>query len=285
LVLLKKIKNIISENRYQHYVSQSLARASVLHSSRRIDPSSPDTWEFSGFSQNGEDGIIDYLVENLIESDRYFIEIGASLGIDNNTAWLAIAKKFSGLMIEGSFDKSSMAQKLISPHNIGVNCINMFVDKDSVTELRSISLTDTPDFFSLDIDGNDYYLMRELLSSGFRPKIIAAEFNSAFGPEKSITITYDKDFEFDLNGGQYLYYGVSIQAWRQLLCGVGYKFVTVEKNGVNGFFIWPTAFNQGFVDAIKGVDFRENFFQLKKYKMGWEQQFQLISHRDFFEVL
>ena len=56
---------------------------------RRIDLTRPATWEFSGFSQNGEDGILDVLRHQLTRSNRYFIEIGAADGIENNIGALA----------------------------------------------------------------------------------------------------------------------------------------------------------------------------------------------------
>lgn len=272
------------ENRYQHYISQSLSRAAALLSLRSVDPTLPATWEFSAFSQNGEDGIIDYLVQNLNESNRYFIEIGSSCGVDNNTAWFAIARKFSGIMVEGDYDKHMISQLLLSRHNIGVDCVNLFVDSNNIEKLKSISLTMTPDIFSLDIDGNDYYIMKEVLGSGFKPKIIVVEYNSAYGPEKSMTIKYDPKFSFDINGEQYLYYGVSIEAWRRFLCGIGYQFVTVENNGVNAFFIWPDAFSKSFCDRIKGTTFKENYYQMRKYRVTWEKQLETISHREFVEV-
>ena len=283
-MLIKLAKNLILENRYQHYISHSLAKATLLMNTRNIDPTLPETWEFSAFSQNGEDGIVDYLVQNLKESNRYFIEIGSSRGVDNNSAWLAIVRKFSGIMVEGSYESHEVARKILSRLNIGVDCINLFVNKENIKELKNASLTTTPDFFSLDIDGNDYYIMTEILDAGFKPKIIAVEYNSAYGPEKSLTIKYDPNFSFDIHGDQYLYYGVSIEGWRRFLCKIGYKYVTVDKNGVNAFFIWPDAFDDSFCRSIKGSAFHENFYQMKKYRTDWEKQFDKISHREFVEI-
>lgn len=43
----------------------SIARGAATAGLRAIDPLDPRTWEFSGFSQNGEDGIIDHLLTGL----------------------------------------------------------------------------------------------------------------------------------------------------------------------------------------------------------------------------
>lgn len=68
----------------------SLARGAATSALRNLDMSNLSSWEFSGFSQNGEDGIIDVLTRNIVEPNRYFIEIGASDGVENNTASVLI---------------------------------------------------------------------------------------------------------------------------------------------------------------------------------------------------
>src|SRR5690242_11526051 len=64
-------------------ISVALARAAATAPLRTIDPKDPRTWEFSGFSQHGEDGIIDYLCSQILNPTRFFFEIGAANGIEN----------------------------------------------------------------------------------------------------------------------------------------------------------------------------------------------------------
>src|SRR4029079_4576029 len=98
-------------------IALALARAAATSSLRRIDPATPSTWEFSGFSQHGEDGILDYLCGHLRQPNRYFIEIGASNGLENNTTWLAVAKRYGGLMIDGGpAEGAALRQQLRSVH-------------------------------------------------------------------------------------------------------------------------------------------------------------------------
>ncbi|MBI5450839.1 MAG: hypothetical protein HY940_05725 [Gammaproteobacteria bacterium] len=126
--------------------------------------------------------------------------------------------------------------------------------------------------------------MSEILDGGFRPAVLAVEYNSAFGPDASLTIKYDPGFVIDMMGDQYLYYGVSITAWRRFLGGYGYRFVCVDSRGVNAFFIMPDRFESAFVENISGYNYRENFYQMRKYKCEWRQQFESISHREFIEI-
>ncbi|HRE31753.1 MAG TPA: hypothetical protein PLD88_07265, partial [Candidatus Berkiella sp.] len=130
----------------------------------------------------GEDGIIDYLCTQIIEPNRYFVEIGAADGLENNTAWLAIARKFSGLMIEGSPQLAQRAANAIPQYNLGVKVLNAFVTQNNVKALLQECLYQDPDVFSLDIDGMDYYVLQAMLQAGFCPKMIVVEYNAAFGP-------------------------------------------------------------------------------------------------------
>jgi hypothetical protein len=256
----------------------SLARAQSGNF-RTLCHKTPNSWEFCGFSQNGEDGIIDFLCQQLLQSNRYFVEIGAADGLENNTAWLAIAKKFSGLMIEGDALLAKRARKAIASYNLGVTVLNHFVDTHNIQVLLQECLFDDPDVFSLDIDGVDYYVMEALLQTHFHPKIIAVEYNSAFGPDRAVTIPYRANFNYTQADPSGLYYGVSIAAWRKLLAKYGYQFVTVDSNGVNAFFINPRCFSPEFIAELTPKSFAENFYQRQKFKGDWTLQFARISHQ------
>lgn len=264
-------------------INIALSKASC-GSMRVIDQHKPATWEFSGFSQNGEDGIVDFLVEKLKEKNRYFIEIGAANGIENNSAWLAIAKRYSGLMVEGDRSLSEYAKKIYKEFSLGVECMSMFVNTDSIQQILNASLTTEPDYFSLDIDGNDYYIMKKMLENNFQPKIVTVEYNSAYGPELKMTISYDADFRINLNGYEHLYYGVSLSLWKKLFSDYGYRFITVDQNGVNAFFVRNDQFEKEYLDKIEGIGFAENFYQRHKFKCTWQKQYEIIKHRDFYRT-
>jgi hypothetical protein len=285
--MLNKAIQFLKNQSVKHRINRGLSRAAALGANCDGGgkmPSKPIPWEFSGFSQNGEDGIIDYLMQKIINPNYYFIEIGAADGIENNTAWLAIARKYCGLMIEGNEKLSSSCKRIMSGINLGVESLPMFVNKDTISELSEITLTKQPDFFSLDIDGNDYYIASTLMEHGFQPKVWAVEYNSAYGPEKSITIEYKKDFVHTQAHKTALYYGVSITGWRNFFAKHGYRFITVERNGVNAFFAHEKAFDKGFLNSIDGFDFRENFYQMTKFKKDWQEQFALIKDMPFKEI-
>lgn len=282
--MISKFIRFLKSIRSMQRINIALARGSATSSLRKLDFTDPASWEFSGFSQNGEDGIVDILTRHIRNSNRYFIEIGASDGIENNTAWLAIACRYSGMWIEGNKAISDWSAYLFTSLNYGVESISMFVTKDNASQISARSLYMNPDVFSLDIDGNDYYIAKSILLTGLKPKIFIVEYNSAFGPDMSVTIPYQELFQVKPGLGSNLYYGCSISAWKKLFSKFGYTFVSVEKNGVNAIFIDHNEFDIDFVERIHGQDFAENFSQFREYRVNWKKQFELISKKDLVLV-
>lgn len=282
--MIKRFINYLLDTRDRQRIGIALSKGAAMMQARNIDLKQPASWEFSGFSQNGEDGILDVLRRQLLTSNRYFIEIGAADGLENNTGWLLVAEKYNGMLIEGSSQLVERARRTVVGYSIGAECHNMFVTKESVRDIKSMAIHLDPDVFSLDIDGNDYYIAQAILDGGIRPKIFVVEYNSVYGPERSVTIEYIEDFVFTRAHPSHLYYGVSISGWRKLFDKKGYRFVTVDRNGVNGFFVDPDCFNGDFLDGVKGLSFAENQSQYKKFRKSSEEQFLLINDQKFISI-
>ena len=49
------------------------------------------------------------------------------------------------------------------------------------------------DLFSLDLDGNDYWIWESVTASS--PRVLIMEYNSMFGPDRAVTIPYDPQFD------------------------------------------------------------------------------------------
>lgn len=282
--MIKRAVNYLLDVRDRQRIAIGLSKGAAMMSARDLDLTRPASWEFSGFSQNGEDGILDVLRKHLHESNRYFVEIGAADGIENNTGWLLIAEKYNGLLVEGSPHLVERAKRTVIGYSIGAEIHNMFVTTDSVRGIKALAFHHDPDVFSLDIDGNDYYIAKAIFDSGFRPKIFVVEYNSVYGPERSETIEYQADFVFTDAHPSHLYYGVSIAGWRKFFLSYGYRFVTVDRNGVNGFFVDPKCFDENFLIGIQGLEFAENQSQFKKFRKSSAEQFKLIADQKFMVI-
>lgn len=258
-------------------ITIGFSRGALGASTRSIDVSKPITWEFSAFSQNGEDGIIDFLISKLLISNKYFIEIGTSNGLANNTAYLALVKKFSGIMVEGSKLHSKNTRVIYKIFNKGIFSLNSFVTLGNINELLRKSTTKTPDLFALDIDGNDFYLTKSILIQGFRPSIFIVEYNSNFGPEMAVTIPYTSNFDYSKAHVSRLYYGASIKAWIYLFSEFGYNFVTVDSNGINAIFVLKDAFSHDFLSKLDGLPFVDNKVEYQLFGLSWKDRYKLIS--------
>lgn len=269
---------------YVNRLAFGSSRGALNVATRDLDPASVTSWEFSAFSQNGEDGIIEHLASLIREPNRYFVEIGASDGLENNSSYLAFVKKYNGLMVEGSSFKSRNAERFLQPLNWGVQYSNMFVSRDNVSEVAEESLLQDPDFFSLDIDGVDFHIAKGLLGREFRPKIACVEYNSAFGPDRLITVPYRDEFDYREAHASRLYYGVSLAGWLHFFNRIGYEFVSVDSNGVNAFFIDPGPIDPAFLNDLRKIEWAENYAQRARLKRGWTEQFEMVKDMPYFEI-
>lgn len=274
------------------------SRASATAAARVIDRTNPRTWEFSGFSQHGEDGIVDYLCENLTNPTKFFFEIGGANGIENCTAWLAYARSFGGVWVEGSPALCARAKLALQNRLWNVHVINRYVDVNNIGDLLKMCPYPDPDVFSVDIDGIDYYIVEKILSSGLRPKIWIVEYNSVFGPEKSVTVNYADVFNRWAVHSSGLYYGVSVNGYRKLFEKNRYKFITVEASGTNAFFVDPSAFPENFFDGLRSEHFAENSGDanggtrpyadpkghLTLPLRNWEKQYAIIKDMPLVEI-
>lgn len=260
-------------------------RANLAASLRQINPVKSASWEFSCYSNSGEDGILDYLLSVCKSKNKKFIEIGSANGLSNNTAYLAIIKSFSGIMIEGGAYNCFLSKLLYRRLNrYDVKTINMFVTLKNIIEVVDNFGELCPDVLSIDIDGMDYHILKKLLEYGVAPKIIIVEYNSNYGPDLEVTIPYSDFFDYSKAHATRLYYGVSYKAWVNLLNLFGYELIDTDSSGVNAFFASRSFFDQDFLSNIDRVGFRDNIYEKANFSMSHEERFKDISNMPYFKI-
>lgn len=94
------------------------------------------------------------------------------------------------------------------------------------------SVPDECDVLSIDIDGNDYWAW-EAIATGYRPRIVIAEYNAAILADKSLTIAYDPRHRWARTDS----FGASLLALTNLARCRGYTLVYRESTGTNAFFV------------------------------------------------
>ena|SRR5687767_11628976 len=185
------------------------------------------------YSQNGEGLILEYITEmlNINGENRMIYDIGAGdRFILSNSRHLAY-----------NFGFSVRWSDRLTGQDITVdNCIN----KDIFTK--------DPSIISIDIDGNDYWILDKMLPH-YKPEIVVAEFNAMYTDSR--TIAYNPDHVWAGDS----YYGFTFEAGKKLAEKHGYK-VIFQTGNMNMFMVRADLI-EGL--SIPPVTYKQNdFFKL-----------------------
>lgn len=192
--------------------------------------------EFRGFSQWGEDGVVDWLLSRLPQVPESFVEFGVGNYREANTRLLLHLRNWRGLVLDGSAAHVNdiLAQEVSWQFDLTAKC--SFIDRDNINELiASAGFAGEIGLLSVDIDGNDYWVWQAI--DCVSPAIAICEYNAVFGDLHRITIPYDPAFQRSLAHHSNLYFGASLAALVDLAEGKGYRFVGTNSNGCNAFFV------------------------------------------------
>ena len=215
----------------------------VLNVSEQIKLNNPNNFNISKFgikiySQNEEDGIILYILKHIGIKTKKFIEIGSENGLECNTTNLLKYFDWSGMQIEGNKELHNKAKiqlkKILKEKIKNVKLVNSLVTKKNINKIIKKIFKKEVDLLSIDIDGNDFWIWKEIKC--INPRLVVIEYNSFFGSEISCTIPYNPKFIWDYEKKK-SYYGASLKALEKLGKKKKYTLVGVDKNGVNAFFV------------------------------------------------
>lgn len=174
------------------------------------------------YSQYGESIYLAHILSH-VGTNKYFVDIGCADDHLSNSKFFR-DMGWNGLLL----DKIN----------------GQFLTVENIMDYVHYGLE--PDFLSIDIDGNDYWILRKMLENKVRPKVIIAEFNAAFTDSRAIK--YDPEFVW----GEDNYYGFTFLAGVELAREFGYK-VIFQNDNLNMYFVHkdyvkvpipPLAFNK-----------------------------------------
>jgi hypothetical protein len=192
--------------------------------------------EFKVFSQFGDDGILQYLVEQTRPEVKKFIEFGVENYTEANTRFLLMNNNWSGLIIDGNPANIEFVKHQPEYWRYDLQAVAQFVDRDNINALfETAGFTDEIGLLSIDIDGNDYWVWDAINS--VNPVIVTVEYNSVFGAQHAFTIPYDPAFNRTKAHYSNLYWGASLKALCALADKKGYAFVGCNLNGNNAHFV------------------------------------------------
>jgi len=194
------------------------------------------TREFRAFSQWGEDGILQALAATIDPKEKTFIEFGVTNYTESNTRFLLMTSGWRGLVIDGNPAHIAYIKNdpIYWQYNLKADCT--FITRDNINDIFSSNgITGEIGLLSIDIDGNDYWIWKEI--SVVNPAIVVVEYNARFGIERAVTVPYSAAFTREQAHGSHIYYGASLKALCQLGNEKGYAFVGTNSAGNNAFFV------------------------------------------------
>lgn len=192
--------------------------------------------EFSVFSQVGDDGIIQYLINRLDIENKFFIEFGVQNYLESNTRFLLMNNNWSGLIYDGSDENIRFVQQDYYYWKFNLKARSLFVTAENIeSEFERDGVPAEPGILHIDIDGNDYWIWKAIQK--VKPVLVIMEYNSGFGDERSITVPYRPDFERYGVHHSGIYFGASLQALCDLAEEKGYAFVGSNSYGLNAYFV------------------------------------------------
>ena len=227
--------------------------------------------EIKIFSQNGEDGIIDFIVQKLNLKKPSFIEIGVGDYSEANTRLLYEMYYGNGLIVDANKNLKKKVGQNVNLWKGNLNIIEAKVSSKNINSLLNTHVSFPIDFFSIDIDSIDYWAINELKNK--ISKVFILEYNPIFGSKLEISVPNDQDF---LRKNYYyssVFFGASLMAYVKLMDRKGYYLLGVNRLRNNAFFI--------------NKDYKKNYFfsKINKVNLNEATNFNYTTSRNIYGFL
>lgn len=193
--------------------------------------------EVTVFSQWGEDGILDYLCDITSLDRPTILELGAGNFEECNSRFLVENRFANSVLVDARDDLTSTVIKDSSYWKTHMLAINSWITPETINEIQrqAADFLGNIDIVSIDIDGNDYWVLQEFDLSSV--SIVIAEYNPLFGAELPVTVPRNDSFVRGVAHYSNLYYGVGLRAWVEFFRDKGFVLAGTNKVGSNAFFI------------------------------------------------
>jgi len=221
------------------------------------------------YSQWGEDGILDYLCECVGIERPKMIEVGAGNFTECNSRFLVEFRNASATLV----DADANLEKFVKESDLYWKThLYSITDWVSTSNINSIIKTATQqmgglDIFSLDLDGNDYWILKEANLGD--TKVAVVEYNSIFGSEIAVSVPEDERFDRTEKHFSWLYYGANLKAYVDLLESKGLVFVGTNRVRSNAFFVRNDLINRVSIEIPTSLSsFTENKIRESRDEFG-----------------
>ncbi len=237
--MLKRIRNFISSIISDLNDNNIFAIGSShfgLASKNYKDVKNLNQVEYKVFSQNGEDGIIDFLLNRLNIQNPKFLEIGVGDYKESNTRYIFMKSPNRGMIIDNVKNLKQKVSKHVKLWKGDLTIVEKTITSENISNILNMNnFQKNLDLLSLDIDGIDYWVMDEIPDN--LSKIVIAEYNATFGPDLEITVPNINNFNRTKYHYSNLCYGMSLRAIINLMMRKNYIFIGANKACNNAFFV------------------------------------------------
>jgi hypothetical protein len=187
------------------------------------------------FSQNGEDGIIDYLLHRLKLDKKNFVEIGVGNYRESNTRFLYNRYYPKGLIVDHVDDMEKKIKPFVNFWKGDLRISNKQINSENILDILKNSCDYEIDLFSIDIDSIDYWIIDKLEKN--ISKIFVAEYNSVFGSLLEVTVPNLDNFDRKEYHYSHLCYGVSLKGLINIMTKKNFYFIGTNSVRNNAFFV------------------------------------------------
>ena len=211
--------------------------------------------ELKFYSQNGEDGIIDYIIQKLNLKKPSFVELGIGDYTESNTRFLYEKYYGNGLVVDIQKNLKEKVSSNVSLWRGNLKVLEKKISSENINEILLNNVNFEIDIFSIDIDGIDYWILKKI-----EPKIsklVILEYNSIFGPNLEVTVPNTEDFDRTKEHYSNLYYGASLSAYVKLMKEKGFYFLGVNRLRNNAFFINNDFPKKKFFNKLQNMSLSE----------------------------
>lgn len=228
--------------------------------------------EFQVYSQFGEDGIIQWLIHNVVIENKTFVEFGVEDYMEANTRFLLMNDNWTGLVMDGSEENMDRLRNWKWFWKYDLRAVDAFITKDNINQLiMDAGFQGDIGILSIDLDGNDWWILNAIQCVS--PRILICEYNNIFGADKQVTVPYDAAFVRNRKHYSCLYWGCSIAAFCGWAEKNGYYYMGSNSAGNNAFFV-----RKDCMEAER-VPKNANVFIESKYRESRNQAGQLTFLR------
>lgn len=264
---LKSVLNNISKQTVLFEENKLLLGKLLVKSIEKRKVNSLKDVEFKIFSQFGEDGIIQWLIHNLDIKNKTFVEFGVEDYRESNTRFLMMNDNWSGFIIDSSKENISKIKYSEYYWKYDLIAKNAFITCKNINNLiSSRNFNKEVGILSVDIDGNDYWIWKQI--DVINPVVVIIEYNSVFGIDRTITVPYCEKYNRTKTHYSNLYFGASLLALSKLASDKGYALVGCSSAGNNAFFVKKDKINSVVKEASVKKGFILSKFRESRDKNG-----------------